>query len=93
MERGEEIVDQKEQLKFEIRVKFENNRHAEIAANTLSVDKEPRKELIQKHIRVEDNFLIVNWSAKLTKLLRVSVNSFLDHLILVIDTIEQFHDD
>jgi EKC/KEOPS complex subunit PCC1/LAGE3 len=81
-----------EELKAEIRIPFENKEHARIAFNTLNVDKEPRKELIARRLSLVDNETIiqVNWLAKEARLLRVSINSFLDHLNLVLQTIDQF---
>jgi EKC/KEOPS complex subunit PCC1/LAGE3 len=81
-----------EELKAEIRIPFQNREHAKISFNTLNVDKEPRKELITRTLSLINNetTLKVNWVAKEARLLRVSINSFLDHLNLVLNTIDQF---
>jgi EKC/KEOPS complex subunit PCC1/LAGE3 len=79
-----------EDLKAEINIPFLNSNHAKIAYNSLIVDKEPRKELINKKLYLEGDCLKVTWCSKEARILRVSINSFLDHLNLVIKTIDQF---
>ena len=79
-----------EDLKAEINIPFLNSEHAKIAFNSLIVDKEPRKELITREINLDGDCLKVNWCSKEARILRVSINSFLDHLRLVIRTIDQF---
>jgi EKC/KEOPS complex subunit PCC1/LAGE3 len=54
------------------------------------VDTEPRKELNKKEIKLKDNVIIVNWHSKEARILRVSINSFLDHLTSVVETIHMF---
>jgi EKC/KEOPS complex subunit PCC1/LAGE3 len=83
-----------EELKAEIRIPFTNREHARIVFNTLSVDKEPRKELITRKLTLIDNGTVLraDWVAKEARLLRVSINSFLDHLNLVLNTIDQFRE-
>ncbi|MBN3317462.1 LAGE3 protein, partial [Atractosteus spatula] len=41
-------------------------------------------------MRATDNILSVTWAADEARILRVSVGSFLDHLALVLETIEEF---
>lgn len=73
-----------------LRVPFTTAREAEIAYNTLRVDKEPKRSSITREMRTEDNCLVVHWEAKESRVVRVSVNSFMDHLGLVIQTIDKF---
>ena len=80
----------KDILNGEIRIPFANESHALIAYKTLVVDSEPRKELINKKMTVEGNTLVVNWNAKEAKTLRVSINSLLDHLDSILETIQLF---
>uniref|UniRef100_A0A3B3Z6Q1 L antigen family member 3 n=1 Tax=Periophthalmus magnuspinnatus TaxID=409849 RepID=A0A3B3Z6Q1_9GOBI len=70
-------------------VPFPSSREALIALRSLSPDKEPRKGGISKEITVKDNTLS-RWSADEARILRVSVNSFMDHLLLVLETMEMF---
>jgi EKC/KEOPS complex subunit PCC1/LAGE3 len=83
-----------EVLKAELSIPFVSARHANIALTTLSVDEEPRKELIQRKLHIDSadpTKLNINWTAKEAKLLRVSVNSFFEQLISIIDTINTFN--
>ena len=79
-----------EELKAELIIPFTCIDHAKIAYNTLKVDTEPRKNLISKKLTQENNLIKVNWSSHEAKILRVSVQSFLEHLNSVLDTIQLF---
>ncbi|XP_071809973.1 EKC/KEOPS complex subunit LAGE3-like [Asterias amurensis] len=84
-------VDMTEQRKHEcdLTIPFGTVREAEIAFNTLRVDKEPRKE-VTKHLQLEGHLLKVSFTASEARLLRVAVGSFTDFLNLTIETMEQF---
>jgi len=71
-------------------VPFPTAREAEIAYNTLTVDEEPKRSTVLRKISLTGNALQINFSAKEARQLRVSCNSFLDHLILVTKTMEEF---
>ncbi|XP_029025151.1 L antigen family member 3-like [Betta splendens] len=77
-------------LEFSLDVPFPSPREALIALRSLSPDREPRKGGISKELSVSDSTLSVRWSADEARILRVSVNSFLDHLSLVVETMEMF---
>ena len=79
-----------DELKAELKIPFATAKHAQIAFNTLSVDTEPRKELIRKKLELNNEILTINWTAKEARILRVSINSILDHLNSVLETIELF---
>ncbi|XP_053552179.1 EKC/KEOPS complex subunit LAGE3 [Bombina bombina] len=77
-------------LNFQLRVPFLCPRDALIAHDTLSPDAEPRKGGVSKTLTVTDNILHVYWQANEARILRVSVSSFLDHLSLVLQTMDRF---
>uniref|UniRef100_A0A3Q3FUE2 L antigen family member 3 n=1 Tax=Labrus bergylta TaxID=56723 RepID=A0A3Q3FUE2_9LABR len=66
-------------------VPFPSSGEAAIALRSLSPDREPRKGGISKELAVSGSTLS-RWSADEARILRVSVNSFLDHLSLVLET-------
>uniref|UniRef100_A0A3P9L8Z6 L antigen family member 3 n=1 Tax=Oryzias latipes TaxID=8090 RepID=A0A3P9L8Z6_ORYLA len=68
-------------------VPFPSPREATIALSSLSPDREPRRGGISKHLSVSGS---TRWSADEARILRVSVCSFLDHLQLVVETMEKF---
>ena len=74
----------------ELTVPFPSVRHAKIAYNSLRVDKEPKRGGCSKELSLEGNKLVVHFKAKEARFLRVAVNSFLEFLTLVTETIEQF---
>lgn len=71
-----------------IEIPFANERLAEIAYKTLSVDKGPKGEM--KELSVENNKLIVRFKSNDARNLRLSLNSFLDFTVLVAKTIDRF---
>lgn len=73
-----------------LNVPFPSPREAAIALQSLSPDQEPRKGGIIKQLTVTGNTLSVKWSADEARILRVSVNSFMDNLSLVLETMEMF---
>ncbi|XP_069501325.1 EKC/KEOPS complex subunit LAGE3 [Ambystoma mexicanum] len=77
-------------LSFHLEVPFPSPLEAQIAHNTLAPDREPRKGGISKQLLITDNILHVHWKAAEARILRVSVSSFLDHLSLVLQTIDRF---
>lgn len=79
-----------DQLKFSLDVPFPSSREATIALRSLAPDREPRKGGISKQLSVSGSTLSVRWSADEARILRVSVTSFMDHLSLVLETMEMF---
>ncbi|XP_075211812.1 uncharacterized protein LOC142318971 isoform X2 [Lycorma delicatula] len=77
-------------LKVCLEVPFPGNTEAEIVYNTLRVDKEPPRSNVQKVLSVEGNKVIAKFTGPGAKELRTAVNSFMDYLILVIETVKRF---
>ncbi|MED6268797.1 hypothetical protein CHARACLAT_026188 [Characodon lateralis] len=77
-------------LEFFLDVPFPSSHEATIALRSLAPDKEPRRGGISKQLSVSGSTLSVRWSADEARILRVSVSSFLDHLLLVVETMEVF---
>jgi len=78
------------ELSCNLDVPFSTKREAEIVYNSLRVDKEPKKGGNIKTLSVNGTTLHVHFESKEARLLRVAVNGFMDHLILVTQTIQQF---
>ncbi|XP_075885901.1 L antigen family member 3-like [Nelusetta ayraudi] len=79
-----------DKLEFSLDVPFPSAREATIALRSLAPDREPRKGGISKQLSVSGSTLSVRWSADEARILRVSVTSFMDHLSLVLETMEMF---
>ncbi|XP_072285419.1 EKC/KEOPS complex subunit LAGE3 [Pyxicephalus adspersus] len=77
-------------LHFQLDVPFPCSTEAQIAHNSLSPDAEPRKGGVSRTLSVQDNVLSVHWQADEARILRVSVGSFLEHLSLVVRTMDRF---
>lgn len=73
-----------------LQIPFKNERHARIAYQVLSVDREPKRSLVWKELKVVGKNLEVDFLSKSVKGLRASMSSFLDHVILCQDTIKEF---
>ncbi|XP_029632989.1 EKC/KEOPS complex subunit Lage3 [Octopus sinensis] len=77
-------------LTADVSIPFQTAAEAVIAFGTLSVDKEPKRGNVRKEMKLQDNKLLVHFEASEPRLLRVSMNSFIDHLVLVQQTINKF---
>ncbi|KAJ2826654.1 hypothetical protein FBU31_003388 [Coemansia sp. 'formosensis'] len=73
-----------------LKVPFVDARLAGIAKRSLSVDRELSEAKVSRDIHTQDSILIATFSAETLRLLRVSVNGFMDSLILVTKTFEAF---
>uniref|UniRef100_T1JN24 L antigen family member 3 n=1 Tax=Strigamia maritima TaxID=126957 RepID=T1JN24_STRMM len=73
-----------------LNVPFPDETGAEIALNTLKVDIELKRGGVTRILSRNKNNLLAEFSATETRSLRVSVNSFFEHLNLVIKTLEEF---
>uniref|UniRef100_A0A3B1JZJ4 L antigen family member 3 n=1 Tax=Astyanax mexicanus TaxID=7994 RepID=A0A3B1JZJ4_ASTMX len=71
-------------------VPFPSQWEASIAVRSLSPDREPRKGGITRTLSVTENILSVKWTADEARVLRVAIASFLDHLALVMETMDAF---
>ncbi|KAJ1826807.1 hypothetical protein LPJ56_001993, partial [Coemansia sp. RSA 2599] len=63
---------------------------ATVALNSLAVDREISEGKVKRTLTTEDNKLIVTFDADTLRMLRVSINGFMDSLILVTKTLESF---
>ncbi|XP_042307847.1 EKC/KEOPS complex subunit LAGE3 isoform X3 [Sceloporus undulatus] len=74
----------------ELSIPFPSSLLARIALDSLAPDPEPRKGGISKELSVMEDTLHICWKADEARILRVSVNSFLEHLSLVVETMDLF---
>ena len=77
-------------MELNLSVPFQTDREAEIAFHALRVDAEPARSKVTKKLSVNGNCLQVAFTAEEPRNLRVSVNGFFTHLILVAETMLQF---
>jgi len=76
----------------EFEIPFPSSTEAEIAYNSLKVDSEPKRGSTIKLLTLEGNKLNVSLTSGSTRQLRTALSSFLDLLILVTETIDEFGD-
>lgn len=77
-------------VSMKLSVPFASKREAEIAHDVLKVDAEPPRGGVQKSLQLRDDHLLVTFEASEARFLRVGVNSFLEHLILITETLNEF---
>ncbi|XP_009186903.1 EKC/KEOPS complex subunit LAGE3-like isoform X1 [Papio anubis] len=75
---------------FTLSVPFPTPLEAEIARGSLAPDAEPHQRVVGKNLAVSGRILAVRWEAEDCRLLRISVINFLDHLSLVVHTMQHF---
>ncbi|MBZ3875527.1 EKC/KEOPS complex subunit LAGE3 [Sciurus carolinensis] len=73
-----------------LRVPFPSPLEAEIAHGSLSPDVEPHQGVIEKELTVRGNVLAIKWTAEDARLLRISIINCLEHLSLVLRTMQHF---
>ena len=77
-------------METSIEIPFDTDRTAEIAYHSLRVDPEPKRSGSKKELILDGKILRVKFFCEEARTMRVSVGSFLDLLVLVIDTMDQF---
>ncbi|EMR09202.1 hypothetical protein PNEG_02539 [Pneumocystis murina B123] len=77
---------------IDISIPFPTEQLASQVAAVLSVDLELKKHLVYREIRVDGLYFSVVFQSNDLKVLRVSVDSFLDNIILIIRTVNECGD-
>ena len=77
-------------MEVKVSVPFCDERQATIAYNSFRVEVEPPRSKVSRALSVDGSNLVVVFTSPEGRNLRVSVNSFLEHLALVAETIRQF---
>ena len=73
-----------------VSVPFLDERQATVAYNSLRVEVEPARSRVKRSLSVSGRSLVASFVAEDARSLRVSVNSFFEHVVLIADTINQF---
>ncbi|GJJ73561.1 EKC/KEOPS complex subunit PCC1/LAGE3 [Entomortierella parvispora] len=73
-----------------LRIPFPSPRLAKIAADVLDVDKDLKPEVSRRTISTEENILLLDFQTSTLKLLRTMVNSSLEMVQLVVNTMGAF---
>ena len=73
-----------------VSIPFLDERQATVAYNSLRVEVEPARSRVKRSLSVSGRSLVAAFVAEDAKSLRVSVNSFFEHVVLIADTIKQF---
>ncbi|OZJ07009.1 hypothetical protein BZG36_00201 [Bifiguratus adelaidae] len=71
-------------------IPFPNERLATIAKQALAVDKELRADQVERTLSVDGSRLIADYQATTPRVLRVSVNAFMEMLVMVTRTMDAF---
>ncbi|KAI8089015.1 CTAG/Pcc1 family [Halteromyces radiatus] len=75
---------------LQLEIPFPSSRLASIAMRVLAVDKELKTDQVKRTIQCDDALLKVHFESVSAKMLRVSSNSFLEMLLMVTRTMDQF---
>ncbi|KAI0001480.1 transcription factor Pcc1-domain-containing protein [Russula compacta] len=79
--------------KISIRIPFANPRHASIAKQVIEVDRELQSHVVIRELTLDGDVLVATFSTLTVRLARLTLNSFLENIDLVVRTISQFADD
>ena len=83
-------AERQARMELSVSVPFATVRQAEIAHNSLRVEVEPSRSRVTRRLAVEGSSLVAQFSAAEPRSLRVAVNSYFEHVILIIETIRNF---
>ncbi|KAI1307296.1 hypothetical protein EDD11_004547 [Mortierella claussenii] len=73
-----------------LQIPFPSPRLAKIAADVLDVDKDLKPEVSRRIISTQEHILILDFQTTTLKLLRTMVNSSLEMVQMVVNTMEAF---
>jgi len=76
-----------------VRIPFASAAHADMARQTLDVDRELQPHAVKRTLTVEGNALVASFSTLTVRLARLTLNSFLENIDLVVRTLAEFADD
>lgn len=85
----EQLIKKKE-MEMNMNIPFPTDKEAAIVFDALRVEVEPARSRVTRKLETNGRILKVHFTAQEAKSLRVGVNSFLEHLILATQTIQQF---
>ena len=78
------------EMEMKLDIPFATAREAEIAFDALRVEVEPARSRVKRRLELSGAVLTANFVADSARSLRVSVNGFLEHVVLVTQTLSQF---
>jgi len=76
-----------------IRIPFLTAEHAIIAKRVIEVDKELQPHVVKRTIEVQNDVLVCTLQSFTVRLARLTTNSFLENVELVVRTLAEFGDD
>ncbi|KAI7864402.1 transcription factor Pcc1-domain-containing protein [Spinellus fusiger] len=75
---------------LQLEIPFPSERLATVAMRVLSVDKELKADQVQRTLTTAEEILTVRFECTSTRMLRVSVNSFLEMVGMVTKTMDHY---
>mmetsp|Transcript_33857 Transcript_33857/g.34492 ORF Transcript_33857/g.34492 Transcript_33857/m.34492 type:complete len:87 (+) Transcript_33857:458-718(+) len=76
--------------KAHMRIKFSSTEKARMICDCLNVDDELQPTKVSKALEVDDSFLIVSFASSELKVLRVTMSSFFDMILVATKTLLEF---
>ncbi|KAL1740233.1 transcription factor Pcc1-domain-containing protein [Schizophyllum fasciatum] len=74
----------------ELRIPFASEKHASIAKQTLEVDSELQPQAVKRTLQVDGRYLVTTYRTMTVRLARLTANSFLENVDLVVRTLGEF---
>ncbi|KAL1705401.1 transcription factor Pcc1-domain-containing protein [Schizophyllum commune] len=75
---------------IELRIPFASEKHANIAKQTLEVDRELQPQSVKRTLEVDGQCLVATYKTLTVRLARLTANSFLENVDLVVRTLGEF---
>ncbi|KAG7451256.1 Pcc1-domain-containing protein [Guyanagaster necrorhizus] len=76
-----------------VQIPFASHQHAVIAKEAIEVDPELQPQAVKRTLSVEGSILTAHFETLTVRLARLTINSFLENVDLVVRTLEHFGED
>ncbi|KAG8839216.1 hypothetical protein FRC18_000072 [Serendipita sp. 400] len=76
-----------------VKVPFSSSKHANIARDVISVDRELQAHAVKRELTVEGDQLVGTFRTLTVRLARLTLNAFLENVELIIRTLDEFGPD
>jgi len=76
-----------------VRIPFASSKHASITKQVIEVDAELQAKAVKRELTTEDETLVATFTCLTIRLARLTVNSFLENVELIIRTLGEFGQD
>jgi len=76
-----------------VEIPLTSSRHADIVKKVIEVDPELQSHAVKRELIIKDNTLVATFTTQTIRLARLTINSFLENVDLVVRTLGEYGDE